>query len=135
MKSPLVLIATVISVLIVSGCGGERTGSVGILDRDVVASAFADSGEPLAVRLDMQESDPGSVVDVIFVPANEDVPNAPFEITLFEDIDSAVEHVELLKAVANSSLEIVSRKNAILTLSDEVTGERRSRILSVFNTL
>ena len=34
-------------------------------------------------------ADPDSHVDVIYVPANQDVSNAPFELTLFDDVESA----------------------------------------------
>lgn len=49
-------------LVLVPGCGGD------FVDRESVTTAFAEIEEPLTVRLDMAAADPGSDVDVIFVP-------------------------------------------------------------------
>lgn len=65
----------IIAVLILSGCGDkQQPANDGLVNRGAVAIAFASIGEPLTVGLDMAEADPGSVVDVIFVPKEQDVP-------------------------------------------------------------
>ena len=72
------------------------------LPRAVVTSVFANAGEPLAVRLDMAMVDPDSPVDVIFIPAHQDVANAPFELTLFDDVESAEKEERLLQGFGGS---------------------------------
>ena len=105
------------------------------LPRAVVTSVFANAGEPLAVRLDMAMSDPDSPVDVIYVPASQDVANAPFELTLFDDVESAEKHERLLQDVDGSQLVLARAKNALLIVSPTMPAARRAALISTLESL
>ena len=105
------------------------------LPRAVVTTIFANAGEPLAVRLDMAMGDPDSPVDVIYVPANQDVANAPFELTLFDDVESAEKEERLLQGFGGSKPLVARAKNALLIASVTLPAERRARLISTLESL
>jgi hypothetical protein len=105
------------------------------LSREVVMSGFARNGEPLAVRLDMTVADLGSPVDIIYVPANQDVANAPFELTLFDDVESAEKEERLLQGFGGSKPLVARAKNALLIASVTLPPERRARLISTLESL
>ena len=101
----------------------------------IVTSVFANAGEPLAVRLDMAMVDPDSPVDVIYVPANQDVANAPFELTLFDDVESAEKEELLLQGFGGSKPLVARAKNALLIAVMTLPAERRARLISTLESL
>jgi len=105
------------------------------LSREVVTSAFANAGEPLAVRLDFAAGDPESPVDVIYVPANQDVANAPFELTLFDEVEAAAKEERLLQGFGGSKPVVARTKNALLIASVTMPATRRARLLSTLKSL
>jgi len=123
-------------VAFVSGCGGQ--GEPGPIDRKAVTKAFSRIGEPLTIRLDLQAADPDSTassVDVIYVPASADVPAAPFEVALFDDEDAARERALWMEAVSGGTLDIVRRKNAIMTLRPSVSARQRDKLIATLASL
>jgi len=107
----------------------------GPLSRGVVTSVFAGAGEPLVVRLDFAMGDPDSPVDVIYVPADEDVQDAPFELTLFDDVESAKKEERLLQDFSGSKPVVARAKNALLIASMTMPAARRARLVSALKSL
>ena len=105
------------------------------LSRGVVMEWFARKGEPLVLRLDVAAGDPGSPVDAIFVPAKQDVPEPPFELTLFDDTKSAEQHAKYLEDVAGSVGQVARARNAVLLVSRMESPERRARLISMMRSL
>ena len=105
------------------------------LSREFVTSVFASVGEPLTIRLDFAMGDPDSPVDVIYVPANQDVANAPFELSLFNDVGSAEKHERLLQDAAGSQAVVARAKNALLIVSPTLPAARRARLISTLKLL
>lgn len=122
------------ALLSVTGCD-LRAEHSRPLDRPSVKAAFAEAGEPLVVRLDMTVADPDSPVDVIFVPAKEDVPEPPFELTLFDSEGAAEKHARLIEEAAGASAEVLQVKNAILLISPSMEAERRARLNAALDSL
>jgi hypothetical protein len=104
------------------------------LNQQSVTSAFARVGEPLAIRLDTA-ADAGSPIVAIFVPANQDVPNPPFELNLFRETASAAEHARALREEAGANGEIERAQNAILIAARTIPAKRRARLRSAMESL
>lgn len=128
----LIVMAALFSI---AGCDLRNQDNGRPLDRASVKAAFADAGEPLVVRLDMTAADPDSPVDVVFVPLKEDVPEPPFELTLFDDRAAAEEHARLIEEVSGASAEVQQLGNAILMMSPAMREQRRIRLAATFALL
>jgi hypothetical protein len=127
----VIVMAALMSVV---GCD-LRAENTPPFDRASVKTAFAEAGEPLVVGLDMAVADPGSSVDVIFVPAKEDIPEPPFELTLFDSERAAEKHAQFIEEVAGIRAEVHRLKNAILRISPSMTDERRARLAATLESL
>jgi len=129
-------IGTIIALtLLGTACGGTETASEEPLHRDAVAAAFQDAGEPLTVRLDMASSDPGSAVDVIFVPEDEDIPEPPYQVTVFETVASADENVRSLEAGSPLGTEIRQVMNVVVTVTPSISTDRDDRLTEALGML
>lgn len=120
-------------VVLAAGCGGADGPSP--VDRSQLLAAFAGSDEPLTLRLDMRRADPGSPVDAIFVPASADVPDAPFEVNLFDSEDGARTNFQSAERATGGKAEIVLHKNVSMFLAHSVAKERRDRLVSALMSL
>src|SRR5262245_16807872 len=105
------------------------------LSRKLVMEWFARHGEPLALRLDVAEANPDAPVDAIFVPAKQDVPEPPFELTLFDDVKSAEKQARSLEAEAGSHGQVARLRNVVLLVSRMESAERRARLISTLESL
>ena len=94
-------------------------GDNDLVSRGSVVAAFARVGEPLTVRLDTVQADPGSPVEVTYVPEAEDVPEPPFEVDVFEEARSASEHARLVGSVARPDTEVERWKNELERVFDD----------------
>jgi hypothetical protein len=104
------------------------------LNQQSVTSAFARVGEPLAVRLDTA-ADAGSPIVAIYVPANQDVPNPPFELNLFREVATAEAHARTLSEEVGANGEIERAQNAVLIAARTIPAKRRARLRSAMDSL
>lgn len=125
----------VVLALFATACGGTETASGEPVDRDAVAAAFHDAGEPLTIRLDMASSDPGSAVDVIFVPGDEDIPEPPYQVTVFETVASAEETARDFEAGAPSGTVIRRVMNVVVTVTPSISADREDRLTEALGML
>jgi hypothetical protein len=75
---PLVIAAAVAVFAVAVAVAIEGQTGTDLVARSSVTTAFARVGEPLTVRLDMAQADPGSPVNVIYVPQGLHAPQPPF---------------------------------------------------------
>jgi|RhiMetdeSRZDD1v2_1073273.scaffolds.fasta_scaffold865246_2 hypothetical protein len=136
MIRPFVVVAAMaVFAVAVVVAGASRDAGNDLVSRRSVTTAFARVGEPLTVRLDMAQADPGSPVDVIYVPEAEDVPEPPFEVDVFEAAGSAREHARLVGSVATPRTQVEHRRNVLLIVSSSVSDQRRQRLLAALRSL
>jgi len=105
-----------------------------LVSRSSVTTAFTRVGEPLTVRLDFAQGDPGSPVDVVYVPRADDTPQPSFEVDVFKKAASAREHARLVTSVAGSAT-VEQQKNVLLIFSSSVSEQRRERIIDALKSL
>jgi hypothetical protein len=63
------------------------------------------------------------------------VANAPFELTLFDDVESAEKEEELLRGFDGSKPLVARAKNALLIASMTLPRARRARLISTLESL
>ena len=128
---------TALVVIALAGCGGNQRSSDGAttVQREELLRAFAAANEPLVVRLDLSEVDSMAGLEAIFVPEQEDVPQPPFELNLFETVEAADAQASSLDMVARREVDFVQRKNVILILAPSLPEERRGRLIDTLESL
>jgi hypothetical protein len=132
---PLVIAAAVAVFAVAVAVAIEGQTGTDLVARSSVTTAFARVGEPLTVRLDMAQADPGSPVNVIYVPQGLHAPQPPFEVDVFKVAGSAAEHARLVGSVAGPGTEVEQRKNVLLIFSSSVSDQRRERIVGALRSL